>query len=52
MQLPFFADTLFFMSGDNLGQKHPANSCKQMAFADGVQGKPKHCQVLKAAKGP
>ena len=36
----------------NLGLKHPANSCKQVAFPTGVQGKPRHQRALKAAKGP
>ena len=52
MQLPFFTNALFWMSGDNLGLKRPANSCKRVAFAAGVREKPKHCRTRKAAKGP
>ena len=52
MQLPFFANALFWASGDNLGLERPANSCKQVAYVAGVQGKPKHCRALKVAKGP
>ena len=52
MQLPFFANALFWAPGNNLGLKRPANSCNRVAFATGVQGKPKHCRALKVAKGP
>ena len=52
MQLPFFANDLFWASGDKLGLKHPANSCKQIVFAAGVQKKPKHRRAFKVAKGP
>ena len=52
MQLQFFVNALFWASGDNLDLKCPANSCKQVAFAAGVQGKPKRSRALKAAKGP
>ena len=31
-----FANALFWVSGDNLALKHPANSCKQVTFAAGV----------------
>ena len=51
-ELPFFANALFWASGDNLSLKYPASSCKQVAFAAGVQGKPKHRRALKVAKGP
>ena len=36
MELPFFANALFWVSGDNLGLKRPANSCNQVIFAAGV----------------
>ena len=52
MQLPTLANALFLASGDNLGLKNPANFCKQVAFAAGVQKKPKDCLSLKVAKGP
>ena len=45
----FFVNPLFWVSGD---KKRPANSCKWVAFAAGVQEKPKCCRALKAAKGP
>ena len=48
----FFANPLLWASGDNLGLKHPSNSCKQDDFAAGVQKKPKRCRALKLAKGP
>ena len=38
MQLPFFANALFWALSDNLDLKRPANSCKQVAFAAEVQG--------------
>ena len=44
MQLPFFVNAQFWASGDNLDLKYPTNSCKQAAFATGVQKKPKHCR--------
>ena len=50
--LCFFANALFRVLGDNLGLKHPGNSCKGVAFAAGVQKKPKCCKELKVAKGP
>ena len=37
----FFVNALFWAPGDNLGLKHPTNSCKQAAFVAGVQKKPK-----------
>ena len=46
MQFPFFANALFWASGHNLGLKHPANSCKGVAFAAGTQWKPMHCRVM------
>ena len=46
MQLPFFANALFWAWGDNLGLKHPINSCKWVAFPAGVQGKPKCSRAL------
>ena len=52
MQLPFFADALFWPSNDNLGPKHPANPCMQVAFAAGAQGKPKYYTALKVVTGP
>ena len=52
MQLWFFANALICVSGENLGLKYPANPCKQVAFAAGVQGRPKRCRVVKIAKGP
>ena len=48
----FFPNALFWFSGDNLGLKHPASSCKRVSFAAGVQSKSKHCWALKVAKGP
>ena len=48
----FFVNALFWASGDKLGLKQQANSYKQVAFAAGVQGKPKHCRTLKVAKRP
>ena len=48
--LRFFTNVLFWVSGYNLGLKHPANSCKQVAFAAGVQKEPKCCRALKVAK--
>ena len=45
-------NALFWASGDNLALKRPANSCKQVAFAAGVQKKPKRCRVLKVANRP
>ena len=42
----FFANALFWASGHNLGLKHPANSCKGVAFAAGAQGKPMHCRAM------
>ena len=52
MQLLFFTNTLFWVSGDNMGLKDPANSCKQVAFSTGVQGKSKRCRALKVVEGP
>ena len=52
MQLPFFANALFWAKGDNLDLKHPANSCKQVAFSAGVQGKSKLCRALEVARRP
>ena len=52
MQFPFFANTLFWASDDNLWLKHPANCCNRVAFAAGVQKKPKRCKALKVAKRP
>ena len=40
MQSPFFANTLFWATGENRGMKLAANSCKQVAFAAWVQVKP------------
>ena len=45
----FVAHVLFWASGDNLGLKHLASSCKQAAFGAGVQKKQRE---LKLAKGP
>ena len=39
----FFAYALFRVLVDNLGLKRPANSCKGVAFAAGVQKEPKCC---------
>ena len=50
MQLPIFENALFWASGDNLGLKCPANSCKRVVFEAEVQGKPKRCRALKVAK--
>ena len=52
MQLPFFANVLFWASGNNLNLKHPNNSCKNVAFAAGVQWKPKLCRALKVVRRP
>ena len=52
MQLPFFENALFWVSGDNLGLKHPASSCQQIASAAGVQKKLKCCGAFKVGKGP
>ena len=52
MELPFFANALFWASGDSLGLKHVASPCKQISFAAEVQKKPKRCTALKVAKGP
>ena len=46
----FFAKDLFWTSGDNLGLKYPAKSCKRVAFAAGIQKKLKRCRALKVAK--
>ena len=46
MQLPVFANALFWVSGHNLGLKRPANSCKQIAFAARAQGRPMHCRSM------
>ena len=35
MQLLFFANALFWVSGDNLGLKHPTNSSKWVTFSWG-----------------
>ena len=48
----FFTNVLFRALGDNLGLKRPASSCKVVAFAAGVQKKPKCCRGLKVVKGP
>ena len=45
----FFANVLFWESGDNLGLKRSANSCKWFVFAAGVQEKSKHCRAFKVA---
>ena len=50
MQLPFFANILFWVSGDNVVLKHPVNSYKLVVFAAEVQKNPKHCKALKVAK--
>ena len=50
MQRPFFANAPFLASGNNLCSKPLVNSCKQVAFAAGVQGKPKCYKALKEAK--
>ena len=50
MQFLFFANALFWVSGDNLAWRCSANSCNQFAFAAGVQGKPRCCRALKVAK--
>ena len=42
LQIPFF-----WASGGNLGLKGPANSCKQVGFATGVQGNPSAEEQLK-----
>ena len=52
MQLPFFGNSLFWASGDNLCLNHAGNFWMPVAFAAGVKGKPKHCKTLKVAKGP
>ena len=53
MQLLFFyANALFWASSDNLGLKHPANSCNRVSYAAGVQAKPKCCRALEVAKWP
>ena len=52
MQLLFFTYALFWASSDNLDQKHPASSCKQVACGAKLQGKPKSCKTLKVTKGP
>ena len=52
MQLPFYANALFWELSDNLGVKPPANSCERVAFSAGVQGKPKRCRTFKGAKEP
>ena len=52
MQPLFFANALFWASGHDLGLKQPENSCKQIAFAAGVQKEPKYCRAFKVAKGP
>ena len=36
MQFLFFANALFWASGDSMGLEHSANFCKQVAFAAGV----------------
>ena len=51
MQLPFFANALFWAYCDNLGLKRPSNSCKRVAIVAGVQGKPKRSRTLKVDKG-
>ena len=48
----FFANALFWASGNNLGLKHPANSCNRFSYAAGVQVKPKCCRALEVAKWP
>ena len=46
-----FANALFWALGDNLGLKHPVNSCNRVAFAAKVQKKKlKCCRALKVAK--
>ena len=45
LQIPFF-----WASGGNLGLKGPANSCKQVGFAAGVQGNPSAEEQLKQPK--
>ena len=52
MQFSFFANALIWVPGDNVGLKHPANSCKQVAIADEVQKKSMHCRALKVIKAP
>ena len=37
MQLPFLANALFWVLDHNLGLKRPANSCKQVIFAAGIE---------------
>ena len=46
----FFANALFWASGDNLGLKFPANSCKRVAFTAGVQKKLKRSRTLKSSR--
>ena len=41
LYLRFECKCLFWEPGDNLSHKCPSNSCKRVAFAAGVQGKPK-----------
>ena len=48
IQLLFFENALFYVSGDNLDLKRPANSwasSKLVAFVAGVQKKPKRCRA-------
>ena len=52
MQLRVYANTLFWVSGDNLGLKRPAKSYQRVAFAAEIQKKPKRCIALKVVKGP
>ena len=52
MQLPFLANGVFWASSDNLGLKHPAKLCMQVAFGAPVQGKSKPFGALKVVKGP
>ena len=47
LQMPYFEHQVTIW-----GLKCPANSCKWVAFAVGVQKKPKHCKALKVARGP
>ena len=44
--------SLFWASGDNLDLERPGNSCKQVDYVTGIQGKPRCCRALTAAKGP
>ena len=46
LQIPYFGRQV------TMWLKHPASSCNRVAFAAGVQKKPKRCKALKVAKRP